>query len=321
MGERFQILALDGGGVRGLFSAAILSFVEQDLATKITDHFDLIVGTSTGGIIALGLGLGLEPRDLVEFYARNCPEVFRNPFRYRSGLHWFRRKYSPVPLATALQRMLGERLFGESNKRLVIPAYNLGDDNVYLFRTPHHKTLRRDFRVPAWRVALATSAAPTFFPACSEIDRLRLIDGGVWANNPAMVGLVEAVGTLGVDIRDIRILSIGTYDSVNSRPSRLDRGGKISWARSAAVVDVILRAQTIGVNNQLRFLLMPEHFLRIDPRVPAADVSLDLTCKTDELISRAAHHSRIYVPEIEKRFLEHKAQPYLPLYSVKESRE
>ena len=79
-----------------------------------------------------------------------------------------------------------------------MPSYNVGDDDVYIFRTPHAERLRRDYRVPAWKVALATSAAPTYFPACREVDQLRLIDGGVWANNPAMVGIIEAVGTLGV---------------------------------------------------------------------------------------------------------------------------
>jgi len=129
-----------------------------------------------------------------------------------------------------------------------------------------------------------------------------------------MVGLVEAVGTLGVDLRTIRILSIGTYDSVNSRPSRLDRGGKLSWARAGAVVDILMRAQSLGINNQVRFLVRPEQFLRIDPRVPEGDVSLDLTCKTDQLISRAAHYSRIHMPEIKTKFLAHKASPYEPLH-------
>ena len=80
----FQILSLDGGGIRGLFSAAILSSIERDLKTKIRNHFDLIVGTSTGGIIALGLGLGLESESLVDFYLRHCSQIFKNPFRLRS---------------------------------------------------------------------------------------------------------------------------------------------------------------------------------------------------------------------------------------------
>jgi patatin-like phospholipase/acyl hydrolase len=181
---RFQILSLDGGGIRGVFSAAILAAIEEDLELRLVDHFDLIAGTSTGGIIALGLGLGLRPADILAFYTEHGPRIFRNPWRLRSALWWFWRKYRPAALGTALRTTFGDRPFGESSKRLVIPSYNVGDDDVYIFRTAHAERLRRDYRVPAWKVALATSAAPTYFPACREVDGLRLIDGGVWANNP-----------------------------------------------------------------------------------------------------------------------------------------
>jgi len=74
--DRFQILSLDGGGIKGLFSAAVLAHLEEDLGCKIVDHFDLIVGTSTGGIIALGLGYGLSPQEIVEFYVEQGPQIF-----------------------------------------------------------------------------------------------------------------------------------------------------------------------------------------------------------------------------------------------------
>lgn len=223
-GNRFQILALDGGGIKGIFSAAILAALEEDLKTRITDHFDLIAGTSTGGLIAIALGLGLSPREIVHFYTHNGPAIFPGASSWwRCALHWHRSKYDPAPLESALKSCFGERLFGESTKRLVIPSYNLGEDDVYIFRTPHHERLRRDLKVPAWKVARATSAAPTYFPSFCGIDGQRLIDGGVWANNPTMVALVESFGTLGVALADTHILSIGTTDSLNSR----DR----SWPR------------------------------------------------------------------------------------------
>jgi uncharacterized protein len=316
----FQILSLDGGGIKGIFSAAALAAIEEDLHTDVTSHFDLITGTSTGGIIALGLGLGMRPRQIVDFYVTHGPNIFKK--RWFNGLRsYFSRQYSAAPLETALKRcfantLFGEtdKMFGQSKKRLVIPSYNLGEDDVYNFRTPHHKRLTRDYKVPAWKVALATSSAPTYFPSCRCIDHQRLIDGGVWANNPALVGLVEAVGTLGVPISIIRVFSIGTSDSVTSRSTKLDEGGRLTWVRGQDVIDVITRGQSIGVNNQITFLLGPERVLRLDPKVASGELSLDGVHQSKALIAKAAANSRHAMPAFSEKFQSHIAPEYKPIY-------
>lgn len=168
---KFQILALDGGGIRGLYSAAVLAKLEEKCGVNITDHFDLITGTSTGGIIAIGLGLGLRPREIVSFYVNEGPKIFNNHLGWNSILRIFRPKYNVEPLEMALQadNCLGDKLFGASKKRLVIPSYNLSNNQVRLFRTPHHASLTTDWKIPAWKIAMATSAAPTYFPASEQI--------------------------------------------------------------------------------------------------------------------------------------------------------
>src|SRR5437762_14010774 len=103
MMERFQILSLDGGGIKGLFSAAVLAAIEADLNVNIAEHFDLIVGTSTGGIIALALGFGLRPQQIVDFYADDGAEIFRNWFKTRTLTQWVCRKFPQDRLRTALQ--------------------------------------------------------------------------------------------------------------------------------------------------------------------------------------------------------------------------
>ena len=145
MSQRFQILALDGGGIKGLFSAAVLACVERDLQIDITEYFDLIVGTSTGGIIALGLGLGLRPNQIVDFYARKGPKIFQGLYGVRWLSHWFFRKFPQQTLCSALQspEVFGDRKLGDSKKPLVITSYNLGEDDIYLFKTPHHERLKR----------------------------------------------------------------------------------------------------------------------------------------------------------------------------------
>lgn len=316
--DRFQILALDGGGIKGIFTAAMLAAIEDDLKVNVADHFDLIAGTSTGGIVALGLGLGLSPKQIVEFYLKEGPQIFPKWFGFKSIQHWVMRKFSPEPLEAALKRCFAERLFGESKKRLVIPAYNLGEDDVYIFRTPHHERLRSDYKVQAWKVAKATSAAPTFFPCARDVNCLRLIDGGVWANNPSMVAVVEAFGTLNVPLEKQYVFSIGTSETVNHRKRRLNSGGIISWGIGNVAVDVIMRGQSIGTNNQVTFLLGRDHVQRMDPKVSADEFSLDGVHKAEDLIGKAAHYSRIFMPTFKEKFAQHIAAEYVPEYKVEE---
>ena len=311
MNERFQILSLDGGGLKGLFSAAVLECLEQDLGSPIAEHFDLIVGTSTGGIIALALGAGLSPKDVVEFYLAKGSRIFPSP-----GRRWLRQlvrsKYEPDELQAALRECLGDRLLGDSKKRLVVPAYNIDEDDIYLFKTPHHEDLRRDWSVPMWQVALATSAAPTFLPVCRQVYYQRLIDGGVWANNPIMLGVVEAITKLDVQRDSIRFLSLGTTDPLVGRPAALNRGGLAQWARS--ILEILMRGQSIGAYNQAMQLVPHGAAFRLDPRVPPGLFALDRPSR-DELRARAAFHSRKFRPIFERRFADHQAAEFKPLYS------
>jgi len=312
MNQPFQILSLDGGGIKGIFPAAVLAHLEKDLNIDITDHFDLITGTSTGGIIALGLGVGMRPREIVHFYAENGPKIFPGDWTSAFRRLW-RNKYNSAALEEALKECFGDILLGESRKRLVIPSYNIGDDDIYLFKTPHHKRLIRDYRVPAWKVAMATSAAPTYFPSFRRVDHIRLVDGGVWANNPAMLGIVEAVSLLDIPLEAIRVFSLGTTSEVKGRPKKLDRGGCCQWAFSA--VDVIMRGQSIGANTQALHLLGNENVLRCDPAVPDGLFALDRLSE-EELLSKAAHESRQISPRFTEVFAGHIAEEFKPFHQV-----
>ena len=312
MDQRFQILSLDGGGIKGVFSAAVLAHLEEDLHLDITNHFDLITGTSTGGIIAIGLGMGMRPREILHFYVDKGPEIFGNGL-VTSLRHIWRKKHCPDGLENALKECFGDTLLGACRKRLVIPSYNIGEDDVYLFKTPHHERLTRDYKVPLWKVAMATSAAPTYFPSFRNVDHIRLVDGGVWANNPTMVGIVEAVSMLKVPLEAIRVFSLGTTSEVKGRSKRLDHGGMLQWAFAA--VDVIMRGQSIGANTQAIHLLGPENIFRLDPKVPNGLFALD-RMKESELLSKAAHESRHAAPFFKNKFSDHIAEPFKPFHQM-----
>lgn len=312
-GGRFQILSLDGGGLRGMFSAAVLTRIEDDLDVRIVDHFDLIAGTSTGGIIALGLGMGLSAREILDFYTTHGQRIFRTRTKLRGARHFLRAKYPAAPLRSALTDVFGERTFGESTKRLLITSYNVGAEDVYLFRTPHLPTLTRDWRESAVDVAMATAAAPTYLPGVS-LDGARLVDGAIWANNPTMVAIAEAVGPLGVALESIRVFSLGTTTDIPHRNRRLDRGGLLPWARD--IVEILLRAQSEAATKQARHLLGADSVLRLNPTVPTGTLSLD-SVDAEAMIGRAGHESRIASPAFTTSFADHVAPAYLPYHPAR----
>lgn len=266
---RFNILALDGGGLKGLFSAAVLAEFERDLKVSLVDHFDLICGTSTGGLIALGLGAGMTPAEIVEFYVTHGPQIFPHRTWIRQV---FSAKHRPEPLRAALREIFGDRVLRDSKKRLVIPSYSLVADDVYVFKTPHHHRLVRDGSELMVDVATATSAAPTFLPVF-KLRNNRLIDGGVWATNPTFAGIAEAVSMLGIPLSAIHVLSLGTTDAVSANKTGLDRGGFFQWRRAGA--KILLRAQSLGTLHAAEHLKTPDHIERIDPKVPDGLFHLD----------------------------------------------
>jgi len=158
-------------------------------------------------------------------------------------------------------------------------------------------------------VALATSAAPRYFPAV-RVDGHRLIDGGVWANNPSVVAITEAVSMLGVPLRDIRVLNVGTIDQLTIHSKRLDRGGLFHWARS--VVPLILNAGSRGGQGIAEHLIGKGNYTRFDATVPGGLYSLDFA-DPEDVAGLAASVSRNLSPIYTERFANHQATTYIPL--------
>jgi Patatin-like phospholipase len=293
-----RVLALDGGGYRGIFSAAILACLERDLQIPLASSFDLVAGTSTGGIIALGLGAGLSAGEIVEFYAEHGPAIFGWP-RLRSPRRILRSKYRPAALKSALEEAFDTKTIADSCVPLAIPSYDLCNDDVHLFRTRHAPHLRRDDRERMVDVALATTAAPTYLPA-HRLRGLRLVDGGMWANNPTMVAVVEAMTTFGRSPAQIDVLSLGTTVANGTRARRLDRGGLLPWSTDA--IEVVLRGQSVTAHNHASLLIGKDKVLRVDPPVQARELRLD-RISVQDMLGRAERWSRHLAIDFERRFL------------------
>lgn len=312
--DRFQILALDGGGVKALFTAHVLARLEDDLGVSIRDSFDLIAGTSAGGIIALALGAGLRPAEIVERYEKLVDEAFPRSRRswWRLPRRLKRPTYDPAPLRNSLEEALGDRLLGDSDKRLVVPAWDPARGRVHLFKTPHNERFVRDWKIPMVDVALATSAAPVYLPA-ANVDGQRLIDGGVWANNPSAVAITEAISSLDVPLSAIRVLNVATTDEVPDHPPKLHDGGLATWALHA--IQLVLSANSRGIQGLAEHLVGPNNYWRFDAHVAKGRYRLDVA-DADELAATAAAESRRLSPIFTEHFSGHRPAPYAPSHSA-----
>jgi uncharacterized protein len=306
-GGRFRILALDGGGIKGGYTASVLATLEETTGHSCQQSFDLIAGTSTGGILALGLGLGLSAKDICSFYADKGDDIFPlSGVAGRAGRalrQLVRPKHDAARLRAALASVFGDHTLGESKTRLVIPAYDVTEARVYLFKTAHHRYLQVDRELSAVDVAMATSAAPTFFAAAAiaRTGAARYVDGGVWANCPAMVAVVEAVHFLGVAPQDIDLLSIGTTSAPFVVSARRSAGGLLRWG--AALVELLMTSQVQGAQAQASLLAGGWH--RINHVTTPGRFGLDRVESTAELIElgRSDAVKRATLDVVEQRFL------------------
>ena len=166
-----------------------------------------------------------------------------------------------MALRAMLSKVFGERRFGESSSRLVIPSYDCVSGKVHIFKTAHHADYKQDYLESAVDVAMATSAAPTYFPAHIRKNGGAFIDGGIWANCPVMVGFIEATCILKADPSDVRILSIGTTEEPFYVTEKQRQGGILSWSTEQMQVD----AEAIG-NGKL--YVIDERCPRPEPGEP-----------------------------------------------------
>ena len=304
MSTKRQILVIDGGGIKGAVSASVLATVEDTIKDNVANYFDLIVGTSTGGIIALGLGLGLSAKEILAFYEEFGPHIFGGTRR----LGWFRSKYNSAPLKEALDTCFRKKKLGDSKKRLVIPSLNLENGEVYIYKTAHHPRLERDYKEKAVNVALATTAAPTYFPTHRSAAGTPLIDGGLWANNPVGVAVVEAITVLDWPRDSLKVLSLGCTEPLNVNWGRRIPLGKSYWVFK--LLDVFMHAQSHGSLGTAKLLAGHDNIIRIAPSVSHGKFSLDRTKEINSLKGLGDSEARNAMPKLREVFFTNPAEPF-----------
>ena len=321
-----RILAIDGGGLKGVMPAAFLAQIEETTAQRVVDHFDLVVGTSTGGIIALGIGLGIPCKEILGFYVQYGPRVFGKPHGrsrtptfagslWRNARRLVTNKHKAEPLLTALEDVFGDHLLGASSTRLVVPAWDSLRRHPCLFKTAHHPRFEIDYTKRVVDIAMATAAAPTYLPA-HRMHGIDFIDGGVWANNPATVAAIEAVAVLGWQPQDTAMLSLGCTDEALVVPTKF---GMVNGAKIG--VDMLLQGQALSALQAARILLgdssgEQDRLCRVDETVKRGFAKLDDTRQIEKLKGLGRAQAREWLPRIRKQFLAEHRQPFVPCHDV-----
>ena len=296
-----------------LVLVVVLATLEDLLGESASDHFDLIAGTSTGGILAIGLGMGLSPKDMLRFYRDRGPIIFPIMRLHRKWRRNFKHAFKPKHSQGVLLKEIQEALFiggkrktlGDSNTRLVVPAYDAVSGVCHIFRTPHHQLLKTDEFTYSAEGALATAAAPTYFSPAkvqNSISNAPYFDGGVWANCPAMAAIIEATCYLDVPLNRIDVLSIGTTNEPFT-VKEMAKGGFISWRKT--LIDLLMNAQVDSILRHAQQLVGEPRFLRINTMTTTGMYALDDASEIENLISlgqRSASNLSV-VQQVRSRFL------------------
>jgi patatin-like phospholipase/acyl hydrolase len=303
--KSFRILSIDGGGIRGIIPAAVMIEIERqvreakkDPNIKIGECFDLVAGTSTGGILTLML-LAPDPdapkkarfsaSDALELYTEHGDEIFDRSIKQKIGSLWglSDEKYSAGVLEQLLRRYFGDTKLSELIRPCLVTAYNAKKYQPFFF-TQHDAIADKSREFYVREAARATSAAPTYFEAAEaeSLDDIPnavpMLDGGVFANNPAACALVEAMRLkpgIPLSLDKISILSLGTGRRPKSLTyHQIKDWGLAGWARP--IIDILLEGNAQTVDYELKTIFesakLKANYLRIDGNFGDVQAGLDI---------------------------------------------
>lgn len=273
--DRFQILAMGGGGYRGLFSILMLEKLESTF-DSVSDRFDMFAGTSIGAILAGAIALGIPATTCRKKMVKRGKEIFPPGGLVRSPIRLFRKilvraPYSTEPLESVIRDILGddaERLMSEIDVPLLIPAVSHTDATTVVYKSAGLN--RNDASdVTLIDAMLASAAAPTYFRP-RFVDNRVLIDGGLVANSPDIIAITEALGSMSKKLDKVHLLSVGTAsESLARATQRITGSSAAGWIFGRKLFQVSMAAQSDLVDRQAKILL-GNRYVRLD-KVPNAE--------------------------------------------------
>lgn len=249
-----KILSIRGGGIRGLAPATLFRDIEDMTGRPFASNFDLIAGTSTGGILAIALGLGISARQIVEFYLEDGPAIFKRRLLHRFGLTG--SKYDSKVLQAALQKRFAGRQFSSCNVKTMVTTTDLQTLGARFLKSWE---ITKEVDYEAWMPALATSAAPTYFDAVAG----RYVDGGLFANDPALYALAEACQLQDLP-KSLAMGNVKILDVACPRPKEQAVKGGDALEFAPRAFDVVLESGMDAVEEACKRFI-GANYLKIEP--------------------------------------------------------
>lgn len=263
-----KLLCIDGGGIRGIFAIAILQALEEEVGHPVGELFDVVAGTSTGAIIAASVSLNKNMKEVNENYKHYGEKIFKR--QAKVGL--FKSVYSDRYLRHLLKKAFGEVKLEEITKPLLIPAVDITHGKPFIHRSNYGHPENSDLSIKLWDAVLSSCSAPVYFPPNKIGDQYLSIDGGLWANNPSLVCLTEAIHFFQKEMKEINILSIGTgLQNIDFTNGKEKYWGINQWLPfhfpsmkvTPKLLDLALHLSSESVSYHCQ-LLLKEHYLRIN---------------------------------------------------------
>lgn len=297
--QNFKILSLDGGGYKGLCTIACIAEIENKLDLKFCDYFDMFAGTSTGSIIAMGLATGHTASEILDLYKNIGPKVFpcKIPFigkKLQFIKQIFYSKFSNKQLKKSLREFFGDIKVEnvlERNKYIIIPTLCLSNGQPRIFKTDYKNgELDQHNNYDVVDIIIASCSAPTYFPAAKIKNPNTniyeyFVDGGMFANNPSVCALVEAISNISTNKENVKLLSIAPpsekliLKDKNILP--IEYKGVLGWNKN--LISMALEGTSLRDAYISKFLLDKANYLRLKPSpTPNTPSELD-SCNNNDI--------------------------------------
>jgi uncharacterized protein len=310
----FRILSLDGGGVRGVFQAAYLVRLAQQLSKhslgNIADNFDLIAGTSTGSIIGMAVALGIDPNQVLEFYKTKAPLIFpkRGWLRTKASYLTNGPRYDHEELKAPMVELFGNAQLGQAKTKILITASSIQRFNYRIF-TNWHDLGSIDDNLAAVDAVLASAAAPTYFQSHNPTgEDISYIDGGLWANSPSLVAIIAAHRLLKIPFEKITLLSLATGDFPHGVDPSVFNDGRPIWQISP-IMEMMFSCQSKFADDYAAHLLGEQNVIRISTPLDEMMALDDAESAINELPALANFEAQNSLKKVMEMLQREPAQP------------